>query len=1189
MRKIKKLFTFMTALLMTAGLAQPLNVKAASTLVMEAPYGTVDDPTRKWSIGLTEPNGAGWYSDSYARFYIDDQKVYCVQPLVVAVPGTSDYEVDDLDNYSGSAETTRTIKRISSLGYGYGGDYSDEMDFATQIRIWQEISPGLITNIDPEIQEKIDEINGRLAVLETTVSFSGETVKLSNYGKENGVTLTDSTGKFDYYDQISVQGAHFEKSGNSLTVWAEKSDSLENAKARYAAFGWTSEGTAIAYYSDYSQAVAYITGGDPKFATVDVDFTVEITVDKEDADTEGRPQGDASFEGTTFEVTDTTTGEVVGTLEVAADGTANTISGLLPIHGYSLHETKAGEGYNVNETDTAYTGDEVADLVEDGKVALKVPNEVYTGKFSIKKIITDSHASGFVKPEEGAEFTAILKSYVDEVGDFDAAAENVKAGASGLTEKEYAIITTDANGEATSGDMAYGTYVIKQTDGDKELAKMHPTFEFTVSEDKQPTVNFTISNISKEYYVRVVKKDAETGKQIIMTPAKFKIKDSEGKYVTQKVGSVTYDTFVTTAKEVGDLPAGAFYVDTEEEGTTVTPLTLMPGEYTLEEVDVPDGYVFPEEDLEFTLAEEEVVEGENPEEDFQTIELTANNEQAKGKLELTKTVIQYNADKTLVDKKDLSGIGFTLYAKEDIIDPADGEVLYAAGSVYGEYNVDKDGNLTVEDIPMGKYYLLETTVPAGYIKDETEYPVEFVQTDKTTKIYPVALKLENYTTRYEFTKKDIGGEEVEGAKITIIDKDGNVVDSWTSTKEAHKIEGLEVGKTYKFKEEQAPDGYYYVVETEFTVISEKEIQHVDIVDKEIRYQILKVDDVTGEPVTGVTLELYDTTDATEEEPDGTKVGKWVTDGNPIVLSISENKDTVLIAGHTYKLVESEIVAGVYKATDISFTVDKENPESDEMITITMVDVSTGVHALKVSPEGKPLPGAKMSLFEATEKKTVDEETGEETIEYVIAEDAKPVYEWTSSTKPEDISDYVKGDYTYIIREDEAPFGFEETHDITFKVTGKNDVAQVVLITDMRKTFFVAVTKVDAKDESKKLSGAEFAVYNAKTDEPVKTAAGAEVMAVTGADGVATFHLTYSEDGYYIKETVAPAGYKLNSDKFAVTLSGSYDFAKENPIKITVKDDSVPNTGIGVPISVGGMGVLALTLAFLLNKNQLFSK
>ena len=156
MKKFKKLFTFMTALLMTAGLGQPLHVKSGiNTYVMKHLYGTVDDATRKWSIGLTEPNGAGWYSDSFARFYIDGQKVYCVQPLVVAVPGTSDYDVDELDTYTGSAATTRTIKRISALGYGYNGDTSDEMDFATQIRIWQELSPGLITNIDPEIQEKL--------------------------------------------------------------------------------------------------------------------------------------------------------------------------------------------------------------------------------------------------------------------------------------------------------------------------------------------------------------------------------------------------------------------------------------------------------------------------------------------------------------------------------------------------------------------------------------------------------------------------------------------------------------------------------------------------------------------------------------------------------------------------------------------------------------------------------------------------------------------------------------------------------------------------------------------------------------------------------------------------------------------------------------------------------------------------
>ena len=1166
MKKYRKLLTFMTALLMTTGLGQPLNVKAASTLVMEAPYGTVDDATRKWSIGLTEPNGAGWYSDSYARFYIDDQKVYCIQPLVVAVPGTSDYEVDDLDTYTGSAETSRILKWISSLGYGYGGDYSDEMDFATQIRIWQELSPGLITNIDPEIQEKIDEINARLNVAQTQVSFNGETVELSNYGKENGVTLTDSTGTFSYYEQFSVNGIHAEKSGNSLTVWAEKSDSLENASARYAAFGWTTPGTAIAYYSNYSQSVAYLSGTDPNIVKVNVDFTVEITVDKDDADTGGRPQGDGSFAGTTFELTDETTGENCGTITVNADGSANTIAGLLPIHSYSLHETKAGEGYRVNEEDTAYTGEEVADLVEDGKVALKVPNEVYTGKFSIKKIITDSHASGFVKPEEGAEFTAILKSYVTEVGDFDTAAENVKAGTSGLTEKEYAIITTDANGEATSGDMAYGTYVIKQTDGDKELAKMHPTFEFTVSEDQQPTVNFTISNISKEYYVRVVKKDAETGKQIIMTPAKFKIKDSEGNYITQKVGSVTYDTFVTTAKEVGNLPAGAFYVDTEEEGTTVTPLTLMPGEYTLEEVDVPDGYVFPEEDLEFTLAEEEVVEGEDPEEDFKTVELTANNEQAKGKLELAKTVISYNADKTLVDKKDLSGIGFTLYAKEDIIDPADGEVLYAAGSVYGEYNVDKDGNLTVEDIPMGKYFLKETTVPSGYIKDETEYPVEFVQTDKTTKIYPVALKLENYTTRYEFTKKDIGGEEVEDAVITITDENGEVVDTWTSTTEPHKIEGLEVGKTYKFKEEQAPEGYYYVVETEFTVVSETESQKVEIIDKKIQYQIVKVDDKDGSYVPGVTLKLTDTTT-------GEEVGIWKTGTEPIDVS------ELLFADHDYELEESEYVAGVYKATTLQFHVDKYNPASDEMITITMIDVTTSVTVIKTDDTGKPLAGADMQLFEA-----VKNEDGT----YKIKDETTPIYEWVSKTTPEDISQYVKGDEHYVVRESEAPFGLDVIKDLGFTVTGKQEQHQVILATDQRKDFYVAVTKVDAADQSKKLKGAEITMFNAD-GTVAKDVNGKDCVGVTDGEGNIVFHVKYTEAGYYVQETAAPQGYRINKKHHDVVLVETYDFAANNPIKIVVNDEAAPATGASVPFAAGGVGLLALAVAFVLNKKRMLSK
>ena len=1143
-------------------------VHAESTVTMETPYGLPEDPYSKWAIGLTQPNNVGYTTDVYARLYIDGRKVYCMQPLMMAYSGSGDYSVVDLETFTGTAETSRLVKWISALGYGYNGDTSDEMDFATQIRIWQQLNPGLIdsSTIHADIQAKINEINSRLSVMQTTVSFSGQTVTLKDYGKENGVTLNDTSGTFTNYSAERIEGIHAEKNGNSITVWAEKSDSLSNIRIVYAAFGRTEPGTVIAYYSPTSQGVAYLSGADPHRAMLNAEFTVEMKIHKVDADTNGLTQGDATLEGTTFTLADTTTGEEKGTFTIAADGTSNTISGLAPNHSYSIHETAAGTGYKVRSEDVTLSVEEVQSLIDEGIVAFDVTNNVIVGKFSIKKIVADSHASGFVTPEEGAEFTAVLKSYVDEVGDFDTAVENVKAGSSGLTEKEYAIVTTDDNGEATSGDLAYGTYMIKQTGGDKELAMMHSDFEFTVSEEEQPVKNYTISNISKEYYLRILKKDKASGKSVVLTSASFKIKDSEGNYVTQKVGSVTYDTFATTSQDSAEFPAGTFYVATEEEGTTTTPLTLMPGTYTLEEVEVPEGYVFPEEDLVFTLASENVTEITDPEDDFQTVELTCENEQPTGTLQLEKSVEEYDADTSLIERDDLSSIEFTLYAREDIVDPADGEVICAAGAEYGVYNLTENGSLEVTEIPMGKYFLKETFAPVGYVLDETEYDVVFEQADDYQKVYTVALNIENSVTKYEFYKKDVGGEEVVGAVITIIDEDGNVVDTWTSTDEPHKIEGLEVGKKYTFLEEQAPNGYYYTIETEFTVVNEKEIQSIEIIDKKIQYQIVKVDDKDGSYVPGVTLKLTDKTT-------GDEVGTWTTGSEPIEVG------ELLIADHDYELEESEYVAGVYKATAIRFHVDKYNPSSDEIIKITMVDITTSIAVFKTDDTGKPLAGADMQLFEA-----IKNEDGT----YTIKDEVAPIYEWVSKTEPEDISKYVKGDEHYVVRESGAPFGFNVSKDIGFTVTGTQEVHQVIMVTDQRKDFYVAVTKVDAADQSKKLKGAEITMFNAD-GTIAKDVNGKDCVGVTDGEGNIVFHVIYSEAGYYVQETAAPQGYRINKSHHDVVLAETYDFAVNNPIKIVVNDEAAPSTGASAPFIAGGVGILTLLAAILLNKNRLFSK
>lgn len=85
-------------------------------------------------------------------------------------------------------------------------------------------------------------------------------------------------------------------------------------------------------------------------------------------------------------------------------------------------------------------------------------------------------------------------------------------------------------------------------------------------------------------------------------------------------------------------------------------------------------------------------------------------------------------------------------------------------------------------------------------------------------------------TKVEISKQDIAGKEIPGAKLTIYDADGKVVESWTSTTEPHYIEMLKIGK-YTLHEETAPDGYLVANDVEFEVKDTAEVQHVTMVDE----------------------------------------------------------------------------------------------------------------------------------------------------------------------------------------------------------------------------------------------------------------------------------------------------------------------------------------------------------------------
>lgn len=184
----------------------------------------------------------------------------------------------------------------------------------------------------------------------------------------------------------------------------------------------------------------------------------------------------------------------------------------------------------------------------------------------------------------------------------------------------------------------------------------------------------------------------------------------------------------------------------------------------------------------------------------------------------------------------------------------------------------------------------------------------------------------------ELTKTDIGGEEVEGAKIHVLDGE-KIVDEWTSGKEAHKINGLEEGKTYILHEEVAPDGYVKATDVEFTVTTDKETQHEKLVNKIVK--VSKTDLTNGEELEGAELKITDV--------EGNVIENWTSTKEPHIVNELEE-------GKTYTLTEKTAPYGYEMTESITFTVttDKET----QIIEMKDMPILKNVKIIKVDAESK---------------------------------------------------------------------------------------------------------------------------------------------------------------------------------------------------------------------------------------------
>lgn len=1069
------------------------------------------------------------------------------------------------------------------------------------------------------------------------------------------------------------------------------------------------------------------------------------------------------------------------TFTTTTDGYFETVTNALPFGSYKIVEVTAPTGF-------AMDGDSVTettfDVTNNGELVDKrfdIKNDVFTGKFDVQKMLTSSNNghSTTMKPEANVEFTAFLKATVDEKfgGDYKLAYETVfgqKPNVEGnptpddsqtiydadgnilFTTKEYDVVTTNESGMAYSRDLAYGEYYIFQSshaDGVLDYEGNVSSYDgaiFNVTEENQPTKHFYVANNHQLYILKMNKVSDQTGEKIELNNAVFKIKDSNGNYVKQKIGNKVYDQFSTTTRKMivdtadGEkvtVDAGTFVTESPSENDAAkayTALGVEAGTYYITEVKTPAGFTTLKEPIEVVAKESAITEVDQDGTNY--VEVEVPETQITGKLVIKKSLEKWEkADKTFVNHDDLSGIGFTLTAKEDIIDPADGSVLVKAGEqavrLTGDRNnpyekvneifVDAEGNATVTNLPLGKYTLTETTVPDGIVKSGPK-DIEFAQEkDNVEKAeYEVTEEINNKVTKVTVKKTDVAGAEIAGAKMSVTDKktgatvvewtseegkdfniegltigknytlnedlsplgfvkassidftvdetgavteqtmidkilrvaktdengnyvkgatlqavaeDGTVVDEWVSgshivdiaeadatkleggetvtyesedgtvtkiipvakvtqsddddtdhdgadsdkkeytysaqitktdgiasyydvdlngDETTHRVSNLNGSSSYTIREVKTVDGYYYFEDITTDTTEDGKNQSVTAIDNSINYQIAKVDD-NGNYVQGVTLKLTDITDA--ENPVEVELpNNGVTTEKP--FDLNEHQMT---AEHTYVLVESEYVGGVYKATKMEFTVPKYG--TSKVTTITMEDTLTNVSVSKVDNHGERVKGAKMSILEGTvneEGKVVPavDENGNE---------KAPVYTFTTTDKATDISKYVKGsneesgDVWYVLREDEAPFGFEKMADQPFKVTGTNEEHQILVAVDKRKEYYVSAVKVDKQNESKLLKGAELTLYT-KDGKVAKEVSGKEAKGLTDGKGNITWRVEYNGDGtadtlegYYVMETKAPQGYKLNTDKHYVKLSEDYDFANNNPVKIIVRDTLLP--------------------------------
>lgn len=699
----------------------------------------------------------------------------------------------------------------------------------------------------------------------------------------------------------------------------------------------------------YSFTFQYTTD---KEATVSFNHTFQnerinakIKLVKEDSETGKTAQGDATLEGAVYGLyaredivhPDGQTGVLypagtqIATLTTNTEGNAEVAD--LYLGKYYVKELTPPVGYLADPGEHDLECNDEGDLVQTVERTVTSLEDVIKQPFQVIKAANNGKTDADLL--KGVGFSAYLESSLkkNKDGSYDfTSATPVVLTADGQTE-----MFTDERGYACSIPLAYGTYIVRETTTPHNF-KPVDDFKVVISENnpEKPQVWRVLLDEEFEAKLKIVKKDDETKKSVLVPNTEFKVYDLDNKKYVEQV--TTYPS-ITVHK--------SYFTD--ENGYLILPQNLACGNYRIEEVTAPDGYTHSTNTVEIKVDSDTAYQ-EDPVSGDLIIEVDFENHPANGRLTIRKegeVVKGFDKDFTY-EEASLAGAVFEVYASEDIYTAdhqtdengnryleyakdtlvatvttdetgsavienlplgkyrveekkapegytwnakgekvtftyvgqdtpvVDEEVTFTnerqkvsitvekqdaetgsvvAGAVFGLYNkneIKSGDNVIVKadtllqeitsdekgqahftlDLPLGTYYVKEISAPDGFVSSDEV--LEFDATYQGQDIQTIKLKSikKNQPTTIEVTKSDLTtGVELNGASLSVLDEDGNVIDSWTSVKdEPHVIKYLTVGKTYILRESLAPLGYLKTTDVKFTIEDTAEIQKVEMQD-----------------------------------------------------------------------------------------------------------------------------------------------------------------------------------------------------------------------------------------------------------------------------------------------------------------------------------------------------------------------